>query len=48
MRSLKELLLNRLENTNAVRITAEEYINANYRIDGKLTFENNNGVCVVN
>ena len=26
----------------------EEYINANYDIAGELTFENINGVCVVN
>ncbi len=48
MKSLKELLLEKLENTNADQIAVEEYINANYRIDGKLTFVQTNGVCVVN
>ena len=48
MKSLKELLLEKLENINAVQIAAEEYINANYNFEGELTYENINGICVVN
>ena len=48
MRSLKEVLLEKLENTNAARTAVEEYINANYDVKGILTFENVNGVCIVN
>ena len=48
MKSLKQLILEELENTNAIQIEAEEYINANYEIDGELTFENVDGICVVN
>ena len=50
MKSLKEALLNRPKNINAANVAsaiAEEYINANYTIDGKLTFENVNGVYIV-
>ena len=43
MKSLKEL-----ENTNISQMTVEKYINDNYEVFGKLTFENVNGVCVVN
>lgn len=48
MKSLKELILEELGNTNAIQIEAEEYINDNYDIRGRLTFEIVNGVCVVN
>lgn len=48
MKSLKEALLNRPKNIDVARMVAEEYINANYNIKGKLSFENVNGVCVVN
>ena len=48
MRSLKEVLLEKLENTNVAQTAAEEYINDNYFITGHLTYENVNGVCVVN
>lgn len=44
MKSLKEALLNRPKNIDVARMAAEEYINNNYKIDGKLTFENVNGV----
>ena len=47
MKSLKELLLEKLGNTNAIRIEAEEYIDENYDIEGELTFEITNGVCAV-
>ena len=47
MKSLKQLILEELGNTNAVQIAVEEYINANYYISGKLTFAQTNGVCVV-
>ena len=47
MKSLKEALLNRKKNIDVARLAAEEYINANYTIDGKLTFENVNGVYIV-
>lgn len=48
MKSLKELILEELGNTNAIQIEAEEYINDNYDIRGRLTFEIVNGICVVN
>ena len=51
MKSLKEALLNRPKNIDVARMTqtaAEEYINANYNHSGELTFENVNGVCIVN
>lgn len=43
MKGLKEL-----ENINVDQIAVEEYINVNYIIKGKLTFENVNGICIVN
>ena len=48
MKSLKEALLNRPKNIDVVSIAAEEHINTNYNIEDKLTFENVNGVCIVN
>ena len=51
MKSLKEALLNRPKNVDVTRMAqtvAEEYINANYNHSGELTFENVNGVCIVN
>lgn len=48
MKSLKESLLNRPKNIDVVSIAAEEYINANYNIEGKLTFETVNGIYIVN
>ena len=48
MKSLKELLLEELENTNVVQTAVEEYINANYNFEGELTYESINGICVVN
>ena len=48
MRSLKEVLLEKLENTNVARTAAEEYTNANYDVKGILTYENVNGTCIVN
>ena len=48
MKGLKQLILEELENTNADQIAAEEYINSNYDIYGKLTFEYTNGLCIVN
>lgn len=55
MKSLKESLLNSQENTQlfeknvgAIEPAVEEYINANYDISGELTFEQNNGVYIVN
>ena len=47
MKSLKEALLNRPKNIDVARMAAEEYINANYKIKGNLTFETVSGVCVV-
>ena len=48
MKSLKEALLNRPKNIDVTRMVAEEYINANYNHSSELTFENVNGVCIVN
>ena len=51
MKSLREALLNRKKNIDVTRLAqtvAEEYINTNYIIKGKLTFENVRGVCIVN
>ena len=48
MKSRKEALLNRPKNIDVARMAAEEYINNNYNIDGKLTFENVNGVWIAN
>ena len=48
MKSLKEALLNRPENIDVAEMVAEEYIKANYTVEGKLTFETVNGVCIVN
>ena len=42
------MLLNRPKNINVAEIAAREYINTNYKIFGNLTFENVNGVCIVN
>ena len=42
------MLLNRPKTIDVARMVAEEYINANYTVYGNLTFENVNGVCVVN
>ena len=48
MKSLREALLNRPKNIDVTSIAAEEYINTNYIIKGKLTFETVNGVYIVN
>lgn len=48
MKSLKEVLLEKLENTNVVQTKVEEYINDNYDVKGILTYENVNGIYVVN
>ena len=48
MKSLKEVLLEKLENANVARTAVEEYINDNYDIKGILTYENVNGIYVVN
>ena len=51
MKSLKCYLiedLNEFKNTDAAQLAAKEYINANYEIEGRLTFKDANGVCVVN
>ena len=48
MKSLKEALLNRPKNIDVARVVAEEYINNNYNIKGKLTFEYINGTYIVN
>ena len=39
MKSLKEVLLEKLENANAARTSVEEYIKANYDIKCILTYE---------
>ena len=38
MKGLREALLNRPKNIDVASTTAEEYINTNYIIKGKLTF----------
>ena len=38
MKSLKEVLLEKLENTNIAQTKVEEYINDNYFITGNLTY----------
>ena len=48
MKSLKEALLNRKKNIDVARLAAEEYINTNYIIKGKLTFETVNGIYIAN
>ena len=48
MKSLREALLNRPKNLDVANIAAEEYINTNYIIKGKLTFENVNGTYIAN
>ena len=51
MRSLKEALLNRSKNIDVAGMAidaAKAYINANYNIEGKLTFEIVNGICTAN
>ena len=48
MKSLKEALLNRSKNIDVVRMVAEEYINTNYEVRGKLTFKYINGTYIVN
>ena len=48
MKTLKEALLNRKKNIDVARLAAEEYINANYIIKGKLTFETVNGTYIAN
>lgn len=51
MKSLKQYIiesLNTSKNVEDVQLKAEEYINANYTVSGKLSFENVNGVCIVN
>ena len=42
------MLLNRPKNIDVARMVIEEYINANYIVNGKLTFENINGTHIVN
>ena len=42
------MLLNRPKNIDVARMVAEEYINANYTVKGNLTFENVNGIYIVN
>ena len=42
------MLLNRPKNINVTEIAAEVYINTNYTVFGKLTFENVNGTCIAN
>ena len=42
------MLLNRPKNIDVARMVAEEYINTNYTIKGNLSFENVNGICIVN
>ena len=44
----EQMLLNRPKNIDVARIVAEEYINANYNIKDKLTFENVNGIYIIN
>ena len=51
MKSLKHYIiesLNTSKNVEDIQLKAEEYINANYTVSGKLSFENVNGVCIVN
>lgn len=42
------MLLNRPKNIDVARMVAEEYINANYNVKDKLTYENTDGVCMMN
>ena len=42
------MLLNRPKNIDVTRMVAEEYINTNYEVKGKLTFEYINGTYIVN
>lgn len=42
------MLLNRPKNIDVARMVIEEYINANYIVNGKLTFENVSGMHTVN
>lgn len=51
MKSLRDYIiesLNTFKNVESIQLKAEEYINANYTVSGKLSFENVNGVCIVN
>ena len=48
MKSLKDFILEGRGKTNDVQIAVEEYINTNYTVEGELTYENINGICVVN
>lgn len=48
MKSLREALLNRPKNIDVASTTAEEYINTNYTIKGKLIFETINGTYIAN
>ena len=42
------MLLNRSKNIDFARMVIEEYINTNYEICGNLTYENANGIYIVN
>lgn len=42
------MLLNRSKNIDFARMVIEEYINTNYEICGNLTYENTDGVCMMN
>ena len=42
------MLLNRSKNIDVARMMAEEYINTNYNVKDKLTYENTDGVCMMN
>lgn len=42
------MLLNRSKNIDFARMVIEEYINTNYEICGNLTYENTNGIYIVN
>ena len=42
------MLLNRSKNIDFTRMVIEEYINTNYNVKGKLTYEIVNGIYIVN